>query len=140
MGKRPEYRVPKKIHKWLRDRGMQIKSIRWYHIISVRCLLSEKRNKYQRGCSAQTVGMYTGTVTMVSSTKLPCEIKNRTTMWPSKSTSYYLSHRNNAIILKRYLTSMFKLFTIVTIQKQLGHPPTDEWTKICYRHIPNGTL
>lgn len=59
------------------------------------------------------------------------KIKNRATVWFSKSTSGYLSNENKNIHLKSYRTSTFiaSIFTIAKAWKQPRCPLMDEWIK-----------
>ena len=52
--------------------------------------------------------MYIGTATMENSMKVSQKIKNRTMIWPSSSTSGYLSKENeNTIYLNVHCSSIY---------------------------------
>ena len=68
--------------------------------------------------------------------EVPQEIKNRTNMWSSSSTSELITERNEITILTRYLHPMFTaaLFTIAKTWKLSMYPLMQEWIKKCDKH------
>ena len=75
--------------------------------------------------------MQIGAATMENTMGFPKKIKNETALWPSDSTSGYISEKLQNTNSKESMHLMFiaALFTIAKIWKQPKCPTIDEWVK-----------
>ena len=77
------------------------------------------------------VGMYIGAASVEISKVVPQKIKNRTTIWSSKSFSGFYLKKRKILIQKDICSPMFNgaLFTVAKLRKHPKCPPTDEQIK-----------
>lgn len=83
------------------------------------------------GAYTLLVGMQTGTATMGNRMEVPQEIKHRTAIWLSNSTSGYLYKGDETIIAKHICTPVLTaaLATTAKMWRQPQCPWTSEWIK-----------
>ena len=112
---------PKQTHRWPTNiwkddqhhelLGKHKSKPQWHIILHLLQWLLSKRQRLTnvgKGCGRGNphillVGLQIGTVTMQNSMESPQKIKNRTIIWPSYSTSGYLSEENENTSWKRYM-------------------------------------
>ena len=127
-------------------REMQTKTRMRYYLTPVRMAIVKKstNNKCYRGCGEKGTLLLCWweckwITIMENSTEIPLKTRNKTTTWPSNSTTGHIP-RENHNSKKTHVHPLFiaALFTISRAWKQPRSLSTDEWMKKLWYIYPMG--